>query len=479
MKIFRNKFIRSTGIYFMGSVASKMIVFLMLPLYTAYIPPQDFGMYDLYVSIATIVLYCVCFDIWTAVMRYMYDEESIEGKKKVITNGGVITLLALIVYLLVFLLINTFIQIEYITLIICYGIATLGVNFYSFTARGYGKNKIYVISGTVATVVNILTNIILIVVFDFDYSALYYSSIIAFIVQIAILELKCNIIKGMCFKYISIIRIKEMLRFGIPLAFNAIAYWILSSFNKAVVTMELGPEYNGYYAAATRFGVAITLFSSCIQFAWQDKVFSESSEKVDYSRQCSIYVYILAATSILLIPFIKVIFPYMVGITYTPALSIIPAMVISTIFSVFSSFLGEIFSGIKKTTGLLYTSIFAAVVNVFVVYCLINVIGLNAANLAMLAGFGASIILRYIMINRYVKLQFKYKIFLLFYIPILAVTIQLFYNSSVVINLIYLIVLAIASSAYLFFKYKNEIFGDIASGNKVIKLFEKFLFARK
>ena len=35
--------IKSTGIYFIGSVLSKIVVFLLLPIYTGYISPEAMG----------------------------------------------------------------------------------------------------------------------------------------------------------------------------------------------------------------------------------------------------------------------------------------------------------------------------------------------------------------------------------------------------------------------------------------------------
>ena len=37
------KFIQTSGIFLVGNVLSKAIVFFLLPLYTAYIAPADYG----------------------------------------------------------------------------------------------------------------------------------------------------------------------------------------------------------------------------------------------------------------------------------------------------------------------------------------------------------------------------------------------------------------------------------------------------
>ena len=57
-KIFRRKqrlnniksFAKSSAIFFIGNVLSKMTIFLLLPLCTRTIPPDDYGYYDLSIT---------------------------------------------------------------------------------------------------------------------------------------------------------------------------------------------------------------------------------------------------------------------------------------------------------------------------------------------------------------------------------------------------------------------------------------------
>ena len=41
-----SKFIKDIGIYAIGNIGSKLITFLMVPMYTHYINTSDFGYYD-------------------------------------------------------------------------------------------------------------------------------------------------------------------------------------------------------------------------------------------------------------------------------------------------------------------------------------------------------------------------------------------------------------------------------------------------
>ena len=42
----RNTFVKSFGLYFLGNILSKIIMFILLPVYTDYLPPEELGYYD-------------------------------------------------------------------------------------------------------------------------------------------------------------------------------------------------------------------------------------------------------------------------------------------------------------------------------------------------------------------------------------------------------------------------------------------------
>ena len=46
----RNTFVKSFGLYFLGNILSKIIMFILLPVYTDYLPPEELGYCLLYTS---------------------------------------------------------------------------------------------------------------------------------------------------------------------------------------------------------------------------------------------------------------------------------------------------------------------------------------------------------------------------------------------------------------------------------------------
>jgi Polysaccharide biosynthesis protein. len=71
MKNSRNKkFITDILIYGIGNLGSKMITFLLVPLYTYFIKPEEYGYYDLSLNIIFLMIPFVTLQLREGVFRF-------------------------------------------------------------------------------------------------------------------------------------------------------------------------------------------------------------------------------------------------------------------------------------------------------------------------------------------------------------------------------------------------------------------------
>ena len=70
------KFVKTSGIYFVGTVLQKLITFFLLPIYTAYISPKDMGTYDAAIAYITFLCSVLFLDIWSGIMRFTFEYEA-------------------------------------------------------------------------------------------------------------------------------------------------------------------------------------------------------------------------------------------------------------------------------------------------------------------------------------------------------------------------------------------------------------------
>ena len=106
------KFLKSSGIYFVGNVLTKMVSFFLLPLYTTYIPTEQSGYFDLSYSYISILVPIVFLEIWSAIMRFTFDYTKEKDQYKTLFNGMLIFMASLVIYIGGSVALGIFVQID-------------------------------------------------------------------------------------------------------------------------------------------------------------------------------------------------------------------------------------------------------------------------------------------------------------------------------------------------------------------------------
>lgn len=406
------KFIKSSGIYFVGTVMTKLISFFLLPLYTAYINPNDYGVYDLQNAYIMFLCSVLFLDIWSGIMRFMFDYSG-EERKKPISSGLVIFIISCFLYTIILTVAAPSLDLRYPIWLFFYGILMNIQTLVGYIARGYGKNILYTSAGLLGSITTIIFNIILLVVFRMDYSALFIASCIGYFVNILFIIIGLREPSVFSLKHFDRVIFKELWKFSLPLCLNSVAYWFLTSYNRIVIADELGNAANGYYAIAGRFGSMITLFTTCFQMAWQELAYSKSAQENDlnvfYSTAINSYIKTMGAGLIILIPIIYIVYPIMVNESYGIGKELVPLYLFGTILSTISGFLGNAISAIKKNNLLFWTMLIGSLVNVFSIHVLISIFGLQASNISLALGFFMICLSRIYVFKKKIEIKIAYK----------------------------------------------------------------------
>lgn len=454
------RFIRSSGIFFLGNILSKAIAFLLLPMYTGYIQASDMGYYDVSVTYLNMVVSILFFEIWSAVLRFMYDYNETEKKYNAVKSGVIIFIGSTVVYLGLATVLGIFVDIEYFLLIIIYGWIQCIGTFYSFTARGLNRNIDFAISGILSVIVNAVVNILFIVYLNIGFASMYYGFILGTITQIAYLEFRTHLLVKSVKLKIDFKEIKQMFIYAIPLCVNTVSYWLLTGYNRLVVNWVIGTEANGMLAIGNRFGTIITLVTTCFTYAWQDISFSkigdDKEKAVFYSNACNLYTKFLLAGLLVVTPFCYWIFELMINESYYEAKATIPYFLLVGVLSAISSFIGNVFYAIKDTKTIFISTVISAVVNVIIAFPLVKILGMNGANISAAIGFLINIIIRCCILRK--KVGFRYSwtsfIILMAYFIIIAGKFVLWtLGSSMLMFVIHLII-----AVLLFGKEIRELF---------------------
>ena len=118
------RYIKTTGIYLIGNVLTKVISFFLLPIYTRYLPPADYGTYDLNIAYITFLSSILFLDIWGGIMRFMFDYKKAEEKAYAVKAGMVIFSCSTLIYAIAVIILGNLLGIDYKFWLFMYGLLT-------------------------------------------------------------------------------------------------------------------------------------------------------------------------------------------------------------------------------------------------------------------------------------------------------------------------------------------------------------------
>lgn len=433
------RLIKTTGVYFLGTVGTKLVSFLLLPLYTAYLLPSQYGQYDVNITYATLFA-SVCFlDIWTGIMKYMFESKDNGRKLNVVYSGVMIFFTSAVIYAVSMITFGYFLGMEYSFGVMSYGLFMCLQNMYGYLSRAYGKTLLFTFTGIVSTACNALLNIVLLVYWGWDYKALYVSYGAGILVQCIILEIKLQLILKFRRRYVDRDAVKCLLRFSLPLCINSLCYWLLTGYNRIIIEKSIDTAANGYYAVASKFGGILVLISSCFSMAWQELAYSKYGKDRDtgrfYSNATDTYIKVLFCGFFVILPVVYLIFPYLVDNEYNAAKKMIPINMLATLAGILFIFLGNIISTYKKNNIVFLSTLAACMVNMAILHLLIGKFGGEAANIALLLGYIVSDGIRIYIIANEIEYHIKWRVFL-YLIPYTGIVLLGFWRGQQEDNLI-------------------------------------------
>ena len=463
-----SKVMKSTAVYFVGNVLSKLIVFFLLPIYTEYIPADDMGVYDTAVTLITLFSGMIFLDIGSGILKFKLENKEDAGGEA-ITNGLAILLISSVTYFALLCVTGVFLDTPYYPWVVLYGFLSALSTAVGSCARALNRNVDYAASGVLQTLLLAGSNLVMILLLDMDYSALFISFCLSSAVSTAYLVVRCRIYAYLKPRYFDKRKFKEMLRFSLPLCVNSVAFWLLSSSSRVIVTYMLGAEATGYLSVANKFNQILYLVSSCVQLTWQEEAYAHDNDAGDtgryYSAAFVTYYKVVMYCVALLVLGVRIglwILPSFIGPEYHASIAMIPAAMIGTGLAIVSTFMGTIFSSLKKTNIIFLSTLLGAVVAVVSNILMIRLgVGPGAANDALILGYLASTAMRIVLLKRMMPFTFK-PLHMAVLTALILATVFVYVYLSVLYALLWLLILLAVAVLY----FKTEL---LAVKNKILK----------
>lgn len=403
------RLLSNTAILGVGTFASKVLVFLLMPLYTAFLSTEQFGVADLITQTANLIIPLASVGICDGLFRFALDSERDDRKRVFTVSMTVLTVGALLLGLVSFGSYTFGGSLgQYVPMVALY---VIGANFHSAVAhylRAEGKTALFAIQGFVNTALTILLNVLFLVVWHMGSTGYVLSVVVADLLITVWLFVGCRLWRDFRPCFFDRKTCCELLKFSIPYIPTTMLWWITSVSDRYVVTLFCGVDMQGLYAASSKIPTLILLVSGVFIEAWQFSTVKDAKPEERTEFFCAVfrnYMSIMFMAASVLMIGSQLLTKILMAEAYYSSWQFVPILVLAMIFSSFSSFFGSVYFMEKKSVLSMLTSLAGAVINVILNFWLIPRHGAMGAAVATLISYLATYAIRSYDTAHYLKFK--------------------------------------------------------------------------
>lgn len=456
---------KNTLIIAIGKFSTQIISYLLLPLYTSILSTEEYGTYDLLVTICIFAIPLITIMMEESMFRFLIDEETSIGKMKVMSTACIYAILSTIFWCGLSFIILSLFHYKYALVFILYMISSILMKLANGISRGMSKIKIYSLSNFILSILTIILNILFIAKYNWGVNGLLYSTIFANIITCLFVLFKLKVYSLIKIKYFDKKKLKTMLKYSFPLVPNNISWYIINISDRVVVVSFLGSAVNGVYAMANKFPNIMNNMASFFFTAFKENaavaIKKDNYEKY-YSNIYSIAHNMFITISLLIISILPFVFSLFIKKDYVEAYNYIPLLVIALYYGNMSGFYGTLFTAFKDSKTIGKSTIVGAIINLVVHLSLITFIGIYAAIISTLLSNYAVTLYRKIKLKKYVSLEpienYWLSILMLVFVTVIYHVNNLYLNIA---SLLVVIIYTLLVNKNLLLDIKKVILGKI------------------
>ncbi|PFP30853.1 hypothetical protein COJ96_02495 [Bacillus sp. AFS073361] len=404
--------LKNTIIYALGNISSKMVGFVLLPLYTTYLTVSDFGIWDIITTTVLFLMPIIIFQLNDGIYRHILEENDHVKIQIVISTAMFVVIRNILLFTLGYLLIFLFIDFKYEWIVI-FQVCIMSIyEIFLQIVRGLKNSQTYAFVGIINSIAILVFSLLFLKIFHLGLNGLFISTILAMVISIIYMQYKINIIQYININFYNKKLKIELIKYSIPLIPNVISWWVMNLSDRYFIGFYLGTEANGLYAIANKLPTIMFLANTIFYLAWQESAimnFNNKDRDRYYSKMFNGYLKFLISFSIVLLSFSEIAFMLLIDNKYHHALQFVPLLYLGTIFSAFSSFYGTGYQSAKDTRGAFTTSVYAAVINGVLNLLLLPIIGLQGASISTMLAFLIMWLLRIKQTKKYFNISIDFK----------------------------------------------------------------------
>jgi len=408
---------RQSFLYGIGSALMRITGFLLIPVYSRFISPADFGILAIFILLISILNILFGIGLHAAFLRFYYDCETVEERKR-LAGTVVIFLLCFSAIFSLILIANEGWIVERI-----FGDAGFVYHFRLIVAtvvteilflslleiyRAQDRPIAYISHSGQKFVLLLGLNILFIVYFKKGFLGVLEAGLVS--ASISLVFIFFSQLRSIKLSFESGV-MKKMIFYGLPFVPANISSLILTSSDRYFLKIFTDYSDVGLYAMGYRFGLFLNVFLVVpFSLAWPTQIISilktENPREI-FAKVMTYFVLISVFASLFIVVFIREIYWALLTPEYYPSSSIVPYIIFSYVFQGIYSVgvLGMFIT--KKTRPQLVIFAAAAFLNIVLNLVLIPRWGITGAAVATLLAYAVIPVLTHIFSQRLYRVDYE------------------------------------------------------------------------
>ena len=411
------KVIKDSIIYLTTSSINKLIPFLLLPIMTEYLLPEEYGLLSIYMLFITLFSAFIGMNMHLNISKNFFQ---VSKDKIAIIVGNIFILLSITFGIYFFAVLffvpenvfsipfNWFLFIPIISLLMMINVINKTI------LRNEGEALLFGAFEISHSVINMGVTLILLIIYGLGWYAQVYGLLLSYTIFFIVGLVYMKQHNYIVFKYDKIV-IRSLLRVSLPLIPHALGGVILTMSDRIFIEKMIDLETVGVYSVGYTFGMIVLLFSNSFIKAWNPWFYKKLASPSDENKRLIVkysYLYIIGilGMSFFVAFFGSYILPYFVDEAYYQAASYIFWISIGyAMFGIYQIFFPYLVH-IERTSFLAISTTIAAVLNLILNYLCINSFGAIGAAYATFLSY----LLMFILVSFYTQAHYRMPWFYMF-----------------------------------------------------------------
>ena len=409
------KVIKDSIIYLTTSSVNKLIPFLLLPIMTDYLLPEEYGLLSVYMLFITLFSAFIGMNLHLNISKNFF-QVSKEKMAIIIGNIFILLFISFGIYFLAVLLLASesvfSIPFKWFLLIPVISFFMM-INVINKTIlRNEGKALLFGGFEISHSVINAGITLMLLIIYGLGWYAQIYGLFVSYFVFfiVGLVYIKQN--NYVVLEYDKVV-FRKLLKISLPLIPHVLGGVLLTMSDRIFIEKMIDLKTVGVYSVGYTFGMIVLLFSNSFIKAWNPWFYKKLASPSDSNKKLIVkysylYIFGILAIAIFVSIFGSYILPYFVAEAYYEAAPYIFWIAIGyAMFGIYQIFFPYLVH-IEKTSFLAISTSIAAVINLILNYFCIKSFGAIGAAYATFLSYFVMFVLVSIYTQRHYKMPWFY-----------------------------------------------------------------------